>query len=61
MYRVIRDFKDKDTKQIYRTGEEYPSDGKVTKTRLNELLSSKNMIGVPLIEEIVEMVQGETI
>ena len=51
-YRVIHKFKDlKDNGYIYNVGDTYPRhDVTVSKERLNELKTSKNKIGVPLIK-----------
>lgn len=54
MYRVIKYFTDlQDDRHAYNVGDEFPRKGlKVTKKRLNELSSSKNKQGVPLIEPV---------
>lgn len=56
MYKVIRSFSDlQDKNRVYNTGDIFPRDGlKVSKERIAELLSSKNRIREPLIEEIPE-------
>lgn len=56
MYKVIRSFADlQDKNRVYNTGDIFPRDGlKVSKERIAELLSSKNRIHEPLIEEIPE-------
>ena len=48
-YKVLVDFTDKETKHIYRTNDKYPYKGRTKKVRIEELLSSKNMRGQPLI------------
>lgn len=54
MYKVIKYFEDlQDNLHPYNIGEEYPRKGfKVSKERITELASNKNLQGVPLIEEI---------
>ena len=56
MYKVIKYFKDlQDNLHPYNIGEEYPRKGfKVSKERITELASNKNLQGVPLIEKIEE-------
>ena len=56
MYRVIKAFTDmQDGNFAYQVGNEYPRKGmSVLQSRINELASSKNRQGVPLIEEISE-------
>ena len=59
-YKVTVDFTDKETKHIYRTNDKYPFKGRTRKARIEELLSSKNMRGQPLIclietEEVVNV------
>ena len=56
MFRVIRHFTDmQDNNFAYQVGDEYPRKGmSVLQSRINELASSKNRQGVPLIEEIPE-------
>ncbi|QOS77945.1 hypothetical protein JNUCC31_25105 [Paenibacillus sp. JNUCC31] len=52
-YIVIKDFKDlEDKNHIYRAGDKYPRSGRGKKERLEELLSSDNLRGEPLIEEV---------
>jgi hypothetical protein len=52
-YKVIRAFRDKeDDQRIYRKGDTFPAKGKVSKERVAELLSSKNKVGKPLIEQM---------
>jgi len=55
-YIVIKSFKDlQDGQRIYRTGDEYPRKGyKTTKKRIEELSTSKNLRGEPLIAEVKE-------
>lgn len=52
MYKVVYKFIDlKDNKHLYNVGDEYPRDGaKADKSRIDELKSEKNKIGVPLIK-----------
>ena len=56
MYRVIKHFVDlQDNNYKYDIGDIYPRKGlNVLQSRINELASSKNRQGVPLIEEIPE-------
>ncbi|MGG0792393.1 hypothetical protein ABE132_27740 [Peribacillus simplex] len=54
-YQAIVDFKDlQDKGKIYRKGDAFPKPGnkKVEEERLEELLSSENMLGKPVIKEI---------
>ena len=53
MYRVVEDFADlKDHEHIYRAGETYPRpDVEVSEERVRELLTGRNRLGRPLIEE----------
>jgi hypothetical protein len=55
-YVVIKSFKDlQDGQHIYRAGDEYPRKGyKPTKKRIEELSTSKNLRGEPLIAEVEE-------
>ncbi|MBO5944448.1 MAG: hypothetical protein J6Q50_04020 [Clostridia bacterium] len=47
-----------DNNFAYQVGDEYPRKGmSVLPSRINELASSKNRQGVPLIEEILEKVE----
>ena len=48
-YQVLVDFTDKENKHIYREGDKYPYKGRTKKVRIEELLSSNNMRGQPLI------------
>ncbi|MGF9909404.1 hypothetical protein [Brevibacillus porteri] len=51
-YVVIKDFKDlQDENHIYREGDKYPRKGRAKKERIDELLSSDNKRGEPLIRE----------
>lgn len=56
MYKVIHSFGDsQDNDRIYQVGDKFPRNGKkVKKERIDELKSSKNRIGVPLIIEVGE-------
>lgn len=56
MYKVIYKFADKlDKNYIYEVGDIYPREGiDVADGRLAELSSSKNAIGQPVIEKIME-------
>lgn len=60
MYKVIRSFSDlQDKNRVYNAGDTFPRDGlKVSKERIAELLSGKNRIREPLIEEIPEELEG---
>ena len=53
-YNVLIDFTDKETKHIYRKGDVYPVKGRIKKARIDELLSTDNLRGQPLIEEVNE-------
>lgn len=61
MYRVVRKFADlQDGNHIYNVGDKFPYiDKKVKAERLEELLSNKNKIGFPLIEEVKENVNDD--
>ena len=48
-YKVLVDFTDRETKHVYREGDKYPVKGRTKKARIEELLSSNNMRGQPLI------------
>ena len=48
-YQVLVDFTDRETKHVYRTNDKYPNKGRTKKARIEELLSSNNMRGQPLI------------
>ena len=56
MFRVIAEFADlHDDNHVYRVGDKYPRTRKrVAKKRLDELMSSNNKIGRPLIEKVEE-------
>ena len=56
MYKVIKSFYDlKDNNHVYSVGDTFPHNGvEVDAERIAELASDKNMLGVPLIEEIAE-------
>ncbi|MBT2615331.1 MULTISPECIES: hypothetical protein [unclassified Bacillus (in: firmicutes)] len=54
-YQAVEDFKDlQDKDKIYRKGDAFPKPGnkKVEEERLEELLSSENKMGKPVIKEI---------
>jgi hypothetical protein len=54
-YKVIKKFRDlQDNNHIYNVGDKYPRKNKVKKERIEELASSKNKIGVPVIIEVGE-------
>ena len=57
MYKVIKHFVDlQDDNYKYDVGDTYPRKGlNVLQSRINELASSKNRQGVPLIEEIPDV------
>ena len=55
-YKVLVDFTCKETKHVYRTNDKYPYKGRTKKVRIEELLSSNNMRGQPLICSIDEEV-----
>lgn len=56
MFKVVKKFYDlKDNNHAYYEGNIYPHNKvKVSEKRIAELLSNKNKMGVPLIEEIPE-------
>lgn len=56
MYKVIVEFADlKDNNHVYRVGDKFPRTGyKVSKERQEELATSANKIGKPLIEKVEE-------
>ena len=56
MYRVVHKFYDlKDNNHAYSVGDTFPHDGvEADAERIAELVSDKNRMGVPLIEEVVE-------
>lgn len=50
-YEVIRDFRDvKDNLHLYRTGDKYPYKGRYKRERVEELMSSNNKFGYPVIQ-----------
>ena len=57
-YKVLVDFTDKENKHIYRQGDKYPYKGRTKKVRIEELLSSNNMRGQPLICIVDEEVKN---
>ena len=57
-YKVLVDFTDKENKHIYREGDKYPYKGRTKKVRIEELLSSNNMRGQPLICIVDEEVKN---
>lgn len=55
MYRVVRYFIDlKDNNRAYNVGDIYPHSGEVSPDRVAFLMSAKNKLGTPVIEEIAE-------
>jgi len=54
MYRVIKTFRDAETRELYRAGDVYPRSGTADEKRLETLLTAKNRRGVPLIERVDE-------
>ena len=59
-YKVLVDFTDRETKHVYRVNDKYPFKGRTKKVRIEELLSSNNMRGQPLIclVEVEEVKNG---
>ena len=57
-YQVLVDFTDKENDHIYRTNDKYPVKGRTRKGRIEELLSSNNMRGQPLICIVDEEVKN---
>lgn len=54
-YTVLTDFKDlQDKNHVYRKGDKYPRTGRGKKERIDELSSSDNDLGYPVIEEVDE-------
>ena len=52
-YQVIHIFRDlQDSFHVYNVGDTYPRKGRLVKARVEELASSNNKIGVPLIKEV---------
>ena len=58
-YKVLVDFTDKENDHIYRTNDKYPVKGRTRKGRIEELLSSNNMRGQPLICIVDEEVKND--
>lgn len=57
---VIYRFKDlQDNDHVYNVGDKFPRKGRVKKTRIEELMSSENKIGKPLIVEVKEEKEGD--
>ncbi|EAD9138901.1 Rho termination protein [Listeria monocytogenes] len=53
-YKVLKDFTDLSSNHIYRKGDKFPREEEaVTKERLEELASSDNKRGEPLIEAVL--------
>lgn len=51
-YVVLKDFTDlQDENHVYRTGDKYPRKGRGKKERIEELSTSENIRGEPLIEK----------
>lgn len=61
-YKVLRFFEDlQDENYYYETGSIYPRDGLTpSQERINELASTENKQGIPLIEEIKATEQTKT-
>ena len=55
-YKVIRTFKDGQSKElhVYRTGDVFPFGYEVGESRISELSGSDNAIGMPLIVEVID-------
>jgi len=56
-YKVIEDFTDlQDKNKVYHEGESFPkpANKRVSKKRIDELLSDENKLGKPVIKEIEE-------
>lgn len=54
-YKVIQNFRDlEDENHVYSVNDKFPRKGRTKKARVEELLSSDNALGKPVIEEIVE-------
>lgn len=55
-YKVIKAFQDlqDDEKHVYRAGDAYPRKGRAAKKRVEELSTTENLRGEPLIEEVKE-------
>lgn len=55
MYRVIKTFRDKDTRILYQAGDVFPRPGtEVSVDRLNELATVQNRRSEPMIKPVVE-------
>lgn len=55
MYKVINPFKDLEENHLYKTGDKFPFNNKeILDERIASLLSNKNKVGKPLIEEVEE-------
>ena len=53
MYRALKRFYDLQNNHAYSVGDVFPHDGvEIDAERIAELISNKNRLGVPLIEEI---------
>jgi hypothetical protein len=54
-YQVVRNFTDsQDDKHVYRVGDKFPRSGRAKKERIEELSSSDNALGKPVIAEAEE-------
>lgn len=52
-YKVIKAFTDlQDDNHVYRVGDKFPRSGRAKKERIEELSSSDNAQGEPVIEEV---------
>lgn len=62
MYRVIKSFADlEDSNHIYRIGDTYPRKGlDPTDERIEFLLSPRNLLGTPVIEQVKRARKAET-
>lgn len=55
MYKAVKAFRDLQTNLVYAVGDTFPHNGvEVDAKRIAELVSDKNRLGVPLIEEVEE-------
>jgi len=63
MFRVVVAFADmQDEHHVYSVGDTFPRTGKkVSKERVNELVSGRNQIGKPLIEEVAEKTETKEV
>lgn len=53
MYKVLHPFTDREDGIVYKRGDTYPKGKRrVSKDRLEELMSAENALGKPLIEKI---------